>query len=274
MSAPKGACLVPMLTTVALSFPPTNARAFARSLRDLLPKGQSDWLYRKRIDAIRDAFVHVAQEKVADHAASKIAAAARAQLPAAPGAQGMAGAAGAQLPAAVGAQGPEHTSVAFLHIHDESTVRLRSFSSAEVAGMYGPVRSRSSIVQVHVCSLWATPTEGHPLLVELDALHNKTAGTLATSLDGVVRLAVSTVRKGMEAAPAASGEVWFVHVLVGDGISTNAAAARKLLALYLQSPLAQGVRYFLLPVTCANHQCNLVVGSCVDGNAAAEARRT
>ena len=198
MRAPKDACPVPMLTTVALSFPPTNARAFARSLRDLLPKGQSDWLYRKRIDAIRDAFVHVAQEKVADHAASKIAAAARAQLPAAPGAQGsssVAGAAGAQLPAAVGAQGPEHTSVAFLHIHDESIVRLRSFSSAEVAGMYGPVRSRSSSVQVHVCSLWATPTEGHPLLVELDALHNKTAGTLATSLDGVVRLAVSTVRK-------------------------------------------------------------------------------
>ena len=133
MRTPKGACPVPMLTTVALSYPPANARAFARSLRYLLPKGQADWLHRKRIDAIRDAFVHVAKQTLMDQASSAIAAAARAQLPAALGAQGssrVAGAVRAQLPAAVGAQGPEHMSVAFLHIHDESTLRLRFFFHA------------------------------------------------------------------------------------------------------------------------------------------------
>ena len=35
MRAPKDGSPVPMLTTVALSFPPTNARAFARSLREI-----------------------------------------------------------------------------------------------------------------------------------------------------------------------------------------------------------------------------------------------
>ena len=46
--------------------------------------------------------------------------------------------------------------------------------------------------------------------------------------------------------------MWFAHVLVGDGINTNEAAARRLLARSLVEPLGQ-LRYFLAVYKCSSH---------------------
>ena len=104
--------------------------------------------------------------------------------------------------------------------------------------------------------------------MELDALRrNKTAAALATSVDRVVRSAAAVARRGIpEDEP-----VYFCHILVGDGIFTNAAAARILRAKYEAAPVAPRFEYFQLVVQCANHQCNLVIRSSVEGTSAKEA---
>ena len=67
--------------------------------------------------------------------------------------------------------------------------------------------------------------------------------------------------------------MWFAHVLVGDGINTNEAAARRLLARALVEPLGQ-LRYFLAAHTCSSHQANLAAEGAVIGAAAKVAAAT
>ena len=68
-------------------------------------------------------------------------------------------------------------------------------------------------------------------------------------------------------------KMWFVHVLVGDGINTNEAAARRLLARALVEPLGQ-LRYFLAAYKCSSHQANLAAKGAVIGAAAKVAAAT
>lgn len=63
-------------------------------------------------------------------------------------------------------------------------------------------------------------------------------------------------------------QVWFVHILVGDGIYANGAASRILLAKARAAQVAPGFLYFVMVVRCANHQANLVIASMVEGPAA------
>ena len=66
---------------------------------------------------------------------------------------------------------------------------------------------------------------------------------------------------------------WLFHVLVGDGINTNEAAARRLLARSLVEPLGQ-LRYFLAVYKCSSHQANLAAKGAVIGAAAKVAAAT
>ena len=59
-------------------------------------------------------------------------------------------------------------------------------------------------------------------------------------------------------------KLWFGHVLVGDGVNTSEAAARRLLARALVEPLGQ-LRYFLAVYKCSSHQANLVAKGAVIG---------
>jgi hypothetical protein len=59
-----------------------------------------------------------------------------------------------------------------------------------------------------------------------------------------------------------------IHILVGDGLNTNEAAARILLSWVRRDSLEHRLRYFVLVVKCANHQTNLSLGSAVSGRAA------
>ena len=231
---------VPLMVKVALSYPPNNARQFARSLRDLLGE-DSVGLHRKGIDAIRDQFAEEVKSQMNCVAELQIASAVKAFSD--------------------GATAVEHHTVAVLHIHDEAAVRLRSFLK-DAAAAEG--RGRVSSVQCHVVTLFAAPGAGHPILVELDALANKSGETLATSLNGVVLPMMAAARRGVDAI-AVNAPIFFVHVVVCDAVSANEKAARILLACHGRVAPSPGVRYFLMLVKCANHQANLVVSSAVDG---------
>jgi hypothetical protein len=150
-----------------------------------------------------------------------------------------------------------------LHIHDEASLRLRS--KGDLAG--APSRSRSSKVMQHIVEARFPGQPGHRWLCELHPLGDKMASTIATSLRQVLQAVVGAVADGFGAQRPASAP-WLMHILVGDGVASNEAAARVLLAWVRRDGLPQGLRYFVVVVKCASHQANLVIGSSVAGRAA------
>ena len=98
------------------------------------------------------------------------------------------------------------------------------------------------MVQQHVVSLHNTDGVVE-VLTELEPLADKTAATLATSLEGVLRQVCSAIAKGISDQ---NRSCWLIHVLVGDGVASNALAARRLFAMTSGAPLGDGaVKYFL-----------------------------
>ena len=112
-----------------------------------------------------------------------------------------------------------------------------------------PRRSRSSKVQLHVME---ARCKGRLLTlpVELEALADKSAPTLATSLQGVLRRwwapLVEACKSSKRRTPV---DVWLVHCLVGDGIATNHAAK----ILWASRDSLRPIRYFLLLGLCLVH---------------------
>ena len=110
------------------------------------------------------------------------------------------------------------------------------------------------MVQQHAVSLHNTDGVVE-VLTELEPLADKTAATLATSLEGVIRQVCSAIAKGISDQDRSC---WLIHVLVGDGVASNALAARRLFAMTSAAPLCDGaVQYFLVVLKCASHQANL-----------------
>ena len=68
-------------------------------------------------------------------------------------------------------------------------------------------------------------------------------------------------------------EVRIFHILIGDGIATNDAAAKRLWACLQERGLGPRVRYFLMVIVCGTHQVGLTAKSAVTGRAAAAAAR-
>ena len=105
--------------------------------------------------------------------------------------------------------------------------------------------------------------------MEFEALADKSAPTLATSLLGALRRwwspLVEAYKSSKRRAPA---EVWLVHCLVGDGIGTNHAAAK---ILWASRGSLRPIRYFLLLGVCLVHQTALSAKSGVLGRAATTA---
>ena len=155
-------------------------------------------------------------------------------------------------------------AVSFVHVQDEADIRLRSGDARD--GPRLPRRARTSKVQLHVVSIavghlrWEIPTE-------LEALGDKTTGTLATSLEGVLRGVLGDVLPQNEAGP----EIWVFHLLVGDAIPTNDSASRVLYASVKRNPLGPRVRYFAAVVKCMVHQAGLASKGGVIGPAASAA---
>ena len=112
--------------------------------------------------------------------------------------------------------------------------------------------------------------------MELEGLVDKTAPTLATTFE---RLLLTLLRELVppkpqadpgRRTPAKSPEIWFTHALIGDGISTNEAAAKILLALVAPGAFKL-VRYFILVGKCGTHQSALTAKNGVIGRVPAAA---
>ena len=151
--------------------------------------------------------------------------------------------------------------VTLLHVQDEADIRLRSGDARDGPAL--PRRGRASKVQLHVVTMAAGDYWRRELPTEMEALGDKTAATLATCLEALVRRILG------EVLPADhQPEIWVFHLLVGDGIPTNEAAAKVVWACMRQRPLAPRVRYFLAVVKCAVHQVALSAKCGVIGVAA------
>ena len=129
------------------------------------------------------------------------------------------------------ASGRPFVPIVLLHIQDEAELRLRSFAADRIAV---PARGRASKVQQHVATLFTSGGQT-PVPTELEALGDKTAATLATSFENLVRRLAERILP-----PEQDGEkfVIFTHILVGDGISTNEYAAKRLWSMFLAHRLS------------------------------------
>ena len=170
----------------------------------------------------------------------------------------------------------DFTPIYLLQVQDEADIRLRSERDRD--GPAVPSRSRSSKVQQSVLSLHGECGQAVKLPCELEALGDKSAPTLATSFERLLRSVVEGIlpssRQPQAAAPerqpqAAAPELWVLHLLIGDGIATNEKAAKLLWASVRQRQLAPGTRYMLLVLKCVTHQAGLAAKSSVIGRAAA-----
>ena len=161
------------------------------------------------------------------------------------------------LPASFGS---ESSTLFVAHIHDEASMRLRSYDGSLPGRI---IRARSSQVQNSCVTMFANlarvewPTELQPL-------GQKTGATIAkciiTIMDGILR-DISN----------ASGMPWkcarVLHVLTGDGVNTNENASKRVLNYFLRHT-SWGhliLRYRMVVIRCASHQANLVVLAAICG---------
>ncbi len=162
------------------------------------------------------------------------------------------------------------------HIHDEASMRVRSFLPGALASARNPLRlcrSRSSKVQNNV----VTVSGGGSSLewfCELQPLARKDAPTIATAIilciseiiDSVSVTASSEVGTGAVAVTTSSeaGKARLVHCVTGDAVNTNESALRRVLYYFRQAEYST-VEYFLLGWKCSSHQANLVVAAAICG---------
>jgi hypothetical protein len=174
--------------------------------------------------------------------------------------------------AATGAQGGKFIAVLVTHVQDEAEIRILTGHARD--GPQIPRRQRASKVQSHVMEIVC---KGRCIKIptELEALGDKKAPTLATLLEGLLRLKITPVLQPPAQTGACSSHrrktcpiTWVVHILIGDAIPTNEAAAKLLLSMVRQRPLGPNSKYFLVLLKCGTHQAGLSVKEGLLGRAA------
>ena len=256
------------IVKIFLTSPSQNARGLEKAYRDVIGLDTNS-VSRRTMLRIRGAWVVHYKQMVVDVAVARVAAAV----------------AHATINRALFA-------VVFVrHIQDEADMRMRS-GTENVAN--APTRSRSTKVQQQVVEL-ITMGSVLEMPTELEALGDKTAATLCSSLERCVRAVVADVfpvaargaqpqasvrakpQASVRAMPQASmaakpqADVWLFHIMIGDGINTNNAAAKQLWACLQEHGLGPRVRYFLAVIVCGTHQTGLAAKGAVTGRAAAAA---
>ena len=222
---------------VCLSQPSVNNR----QLKELLAEDGVNAISHTYIGRVRDAFAEILK----DHAKDRLTQ--------------------VMCSAAVGVDGDIKDTLYMVHIHDEASMRLRSFDRVAVDAFgsdgLGPVFSRgrysqvqNNVLHLHLSSA-TTPLEW---FCDLQPLGRKDGATLATAL---MRTVDEVLAPSIEAVKSrTNGRVKVVHLMVGDGIGTNEDAATRVLHRYA---LARGpeskINYRLLVLKCASHQANLAV---------------
>ena len=205
------------LTRVILAAPNVSGRALADSFHVIVGSDRNT-ICRSEIGSIRSAFLEMWKSMVLASARDCIAAQRR-----------VPSIGGTRKPAIGGRAA--FVSVFMTHVQDEADIRLLSSDPNSRPGL--PSRSRTSKVQMHVLTVscngksWVIPTE-------LEALANKTAATLATSFERLLLALLAelvgepaivgttpAIGGGLAAVGSARNEVFFVHIIIGDGIATN-----------------------------------------------------
>ena len=151
------------------------------------------------------------------------------------------------------------------HIHDEASMRLRSYVVANDAGTVGPLpnavvqyplsKARTSKIQNNVVHVSMTDHDVR-WLEELQALATKDAPTIATAIITVIQNVITAVCANRRES---GGPVRILHCVTGDGISTNEAAMKRVLAHFTLKQPSHQYQYSLLVWRCASHQSNLIV---------------
>ena len=141
------------------------------------------------------------------------------------------------------------------HIHDEAIMRLRS----TLAGLpHHVARARYTKVQNNVVRIHLDG-ETFEWYTELQALAEKSAPTVAQAILQVIKEIIQTARSCRH--QASTSRLRVIHMLTGDAIPTNLAAAKHVLEV-VRRECSHGhlaVQYRLLVWVCASHQSNPVV---------------
>ena len=259
------------LARVFLSMPGPSSRNFEMAFRDAVGM-DAPLISRRSMHRIRDAWVELFIPMVYKIAAARLEVAVAAAM----------------------RSGIGFVPCWVVQVQDEADIAMRS---RENDGIDVIRRSRASKVQQSaVC--FHDEHGSLDIPTELEALGDKTAATLATSFELLMRSVASNVLNLPAAGggslhpavasnalnlPAVGGgslhpaarqppEVWLFHVLVGDGIATNEAAAKRLWQCLEDRGLGPRVRYLLVLVVCGAHRAGLAAKSSVQGRAARVAR--
>ena len=145
-----------------------------------------------------------------------------------------------------------------LHVHDEATMRLKSFVKDDAGLTRSVARSRASSIQNSVISSSLQRGPWHPWIVELQALQGKGGDHLASAL-------LMQLEEIIKCVPKKVRRIRVVHILAGDGIGTNENAAKRVLA-FVPARWPE-VEYMCVSMKCASHQANLAMAVAVAGQA-------
>ena len=256
---------------VILSAPKVSGRALAEAFH-LAVGSDGNIISRPTIANIRAAFLEMWKALIFSVARNLIAAQADAKREATGAARAATGATWAATGATRAATGaaPQFVAVHLVHVQDEADIRLLSNNGNSERGL--PRRSRSSKVQIHVVRL-QTGGQSFELPMDVEALTNKTAPTLATSFERLLMNVLAEVVPPQAHHSSRSHRriaIWLLHYMVGDGIGTNQAAANILWALAMARQFSS-VLYFLLVGKCGTHQACLTAKNGILGRVAAAA---
>jgi hypothetical protein len=222
-----------VLVKVCLSDPCFNRR----EVQELLSCDCRAVISASSIDRVRDAFAEMLKMLVRQKVAAQVA---------------------------VGVSDSKDTPPVYvLHIHDEASMRFRSYDRVEVESFGGrcggPVFSRGRYSKVQNNAITITTSPGaQPIewLSELQPLSRKNGLTLATAIGA----SIEEVMKACTGELSGRKPLRFLHVLVGDGVNTNENSGKRLLQKFMLSGSADNnVQYRLLVWKCSSHQANLVV---------------
>ena len=244
--APKSRGEVPSIwfVRVGLSNPLVSSSQMREFCRNLTLDGERP-ISRTYIGAARDAFAEILKKLRSEQVAKSIADAPAGRSD---------------------TVGP----IFICHLHDEASMRFKSYGRVEpgmVAALGRTVepfsRGRVSKVQDDLIHVRFQDRTGRTVdlewFSELQALETKDARTIATALTSACGATLDAVAAGLQLHPSCPTRARVVHILVGDAIGTNEAAAKRMLAYFKSARHRLPIDYSLVVFRCAAHQCNLVV---------------
>jgi hypothetical protein len=167
----------------------------------------------------------------------------------------------------LGASGSSRESlpIYITHVHDEALLRMRSYLQSGAHSQQGPrlCRSRHSKILNHVVGLHlgSAALDWH---TELQPLSKKDASTIASALIVTCVEIMERCAQGLQ-LNAACDTFRCIHLVTGDAIGTNDAAARRVLFHVLELAAGLRMRYSLVVWVCSSHQSNLTVMIAVCG---------